>query len=110
MNAGDGTQILLKLPNFVKIPCGGNCYAVAAGSRSNMTKFLAAQATVESVAEIKSSMKNQMLAGKKSEELENKSDKQDENNLAAFELQSQQFRKAQEDFDDYMDRLKDRCE
>ena len=75
--------------------------------RSNMTKFLAAQATVESVAEIKSSMKNQMLAGKKSEELENKSDKQDENNLAAFELQSQQFRKAQEDFDEYMDRLKD---
>ena len=75
--------------------------------RSNMTKFLAAQATVESVAEIKSSMKNQMLAGKKSEELENKSDKQDEKNLAAFELQSQQFRKAQEDFDEYMDRLKD---
>jgi len=75
--------------------------------RSNMTKFLAAQATVESVAEIKSSMKNQMLAGKKSEELENNSDKQDENNLAAFEVQSQQFRKAQEDFDEYMDRLKD---
>jgi len=75
--------------------------------RSNMTKFLAAQATVESVAEIKSSMKNQMLAGKKSDELEDKTDKQDENNLAAFEVQSQQFRKAQEDFDDYMDRLKD---
>ena len=75
--------------------------------RSNMTKFLAAQATVESVAEIKSTMRNQMLAGKKSEELENNSDKQDENNLAAFEVQSQQFRKAQEDFDEYMDRLKD---
>ena len=75
--------------------------------RSNMTKFLAAQATVESVAEIKNNMKEQMLAGKKSEELEDKSDKQDENNLAAFEMQSQQFRKAQEDFDDYMDRLKD---
>ena len=75
--------------------------------RSNMTKFLAAQATVESVAEIKNSMKAQMLAGKKSEELGNKYDKQDENNLAAFEMQSQQFKKAQEDFDDYMDRLKD---
>ena len=75
--------------------------------RSNMTKFLAAQATVESVAEIRNSMRNQMLAGKKSEEIEDKSDKQDENNLAAFEMQSQQFRKAQEDFDDYMDRLKD---
>lgn len=75
--------------------------------RSNMTKFLAAQATVESVAEIKSSMKSQMLAGKITEELEDKSEKQDENNLAAFEMQSQQFRKAQEDFDDYMDRLKD---
>jgi hypothetical protein len=75
--------------------------------RSNMTKFLAAQATVESVAEIKNNMKEQMLAGKKSEALEDKSDKQDETNLAAFEMQSQQFRKAQEDFDDYMDRLKD---
>ena len=75
--------------------------------RSNMTKFLAAQATVESVAEIKNNMKEQMLAGKKTEEIDNKSDKQDENNLAAFEMQSQQFRKAQEDFDDYMDRLKD---
>ena len=75
--------------------------------RSNMTKFLAAQATVESVAEIKNNMKEQMLAGKKTEVLENKSDKQDENNLAAFEMQSQQFRKAQEDFDDYMNRLKD---
>lgn len=75
--------------------------------RSNMTKFLAAQATVESVAEIKNNMKEQMVAGKKTEELEDKSDKQDENNLAAFEMQSQQFRKAQEDFDDYMDRLKD---
>ncbi len=75
--------------------------------RSNMTKFLAAQATVESVAEIKNNMKDQMIAGKKSEALEDKSDKLDENNLAAFEMQSQQFRKAQEDFDDYMDRLKD---
>lgn len=75
--------------------------------RSNMTRFLAAQATVESVAEIKNNMKAQMLAGKKSDGLEDKFEKQDENNLAAFELQSQQFRKAQEDFDDYMDRLKE---
>lgn len=75
--------------------------------RSNMTKFLAAQATVESVTEIKESMKNQMLVGKKTEQLGDKSTKQDENNLAAFEIQTQQFRKSQDDFDDYMDRLKE---
>lgn len=75
--------------------------------RSNMTKFLASQATIESVAEIKASMHNQMLEGKRSETGEVESQKQDETALAAFEVQSQQFRKAQEDFDDYMERLKD---
>ena len=75
--------------------------------RSNMTKFLAAQATIESVSEIKTSMRKQMIAGEKSEGIEDKSNDQDATNLAAFETQSQQFQKAQEDFDDYMDRLKD---
>ena len=75
--------------------------------RSNMTKFLAAQATIESVADIKKSMRSQMLAGKKSEGIEGPSKSQDDTTLAAFEVQSQQFKKAQEDFDEYMDRLKD---
>jgi len=75
--------------------------------RSNMTEFLAAQATVKSVTKIKSTMNNQMLAGVKTGELEDKSDKQDEENLAAFELQSQQFQKAREEFDEYMNRLQE---
>lgn len=75
--------------------------------RSNMTEFLAAQATVKSVTKIKSTMNNQMLAGVKTDELEDKSDKQDEENLAAFELQSQQFQKAREEFDEYMNRLQE---
>jgi len=78
--------------------------------RSNMTKFLASQATIESIAEIKSSMRNQMLQGQKAGAQPpaiNEQKNQDEQTLAAFEVQSQQFRKAQEDFDDYMERLKD---
>ena len=78
--------------------------------RSNMTKFLASQATIESIAEIKSSMRNQMLQGQKAGAQPpaiNDQKNQDEQTLAAFEVQSQQFRKAQEDFDDYMERLKD---
>ena len=38
--------------------------------------------------------------------IENKKEDADANTLAAFEVQSQQFRKAQDDFDEYMDRLK----
>jgi hypothetical protein len=74
--------------------------------RSNMTKFLASQATIESIAQIKDSMRQQMTAGEKNEQIENKSEDADGKTLAAFEVQSQQFRKAQEDFDEYMERLK----
>lgn len=74
--------------------------------RSNMTKFLASQATIESIAEIKSSMGKQMINGEAAEQIENKKEDADTNTLAAFEVQSQQFRKAQDDFDEYMDRLK----
>lgn len=74
--------------------------------RSNMTKFLASQATVASIAKIKDNMRQQMLSGKMSEELEMKDEESEGTALAAFEVQSQQFRKSQEDFDDYMDRLK----
>lgn len=74
--------------------------------RSNMTKFLASQATIESIAEIKGSMRKQMINGETTEQIENKNEDADANTLAAFEVQSQQFRKAQDDFDEYMDRLK----
>ena len=74
--------------------------------RSNMTKFLASQATIESIAEIKGSMRKQMEGGETVEQIENKKEDADANTLAAFEVQSQQFRKAQDDFDEYMDRLK----
>lgn len=75
--------------------------------RSNMTKFIASQTTIESIADIKSNMRQQMISGQKTEEIEDKSDNKEGNMLAAFEVQSQQFRQAQEDFDDYMDRLKE---
>lgn len=78
--------------------------------RSNMTKFIAAQETVKSMASIKSNMQQQMQLGQAAMgeigPTEN-NEEIDGENLAAFELQSQQFRKAQEDFDDYMERLKD---
>ena len=74
--------------------------------RSNMTKFLASQATIESIAEIKGTMRKQMEAGKAAEQIEDKKEDVDATTLAAFEGQSQQFRKAQDDFDEYMDRLK----
>lgn len=74
--------------------------------RSNMTKFLASQATIESIAGIKGAMRQQMIAGETIEQLEDNKDDVDGQTLAAFEVQSQQFRKAQEDFDEYMERLK----
>lgn len=74
--------------------------------RSNMTKFLASQATIESIAEIKGSMRQQMINGETADKIEDKKEDNDGKTLAAFEVQSQQFRKAQEDFDEYMDRLK----
>lgn len=75
--------------------------------RSNMTKFLASQATIESITSIKESMRQQMIAGKTSDAPVELNKDDDMNTLAAFEAQSQQFRKAQDDFDNYMDRLKD---
>lgn len=74
--------------------------------RSNMTKFLASQATIESIAEIRASMRQQMINGEMAEQIEDKKEDADGKTLAAFEVQSQQFRQAQEDFDEYMDRLK----
>ena len=51
-------------------------------------------------------MRKQMEAGKAAEQIEDKKEDVDATTLAAFEGQSQQFRKAQDDFDEYMDRLK----
>ena len=75
--------------------------------RSNMTKFLASQTTIQSMSEIKETMRRQMEAGEAAEQLEDKTQDSGGKTLAAFEVQSQQFRKSQEDFDEYMDRLKD---
>lgn len=76
--------------------------------RSNMTKFLASQTTIQSMAEIKDTMRRQMEAGMAADAIEDKSNKESEaKTLATFEVQSQQFRKSQDDFDDYMNRLKE---
>lgn len=76
--------------------------------RSNMTKFLASQATIQSMAEIKGNMRKQMEAGQvAAEELEGSSNDSEGTALAAFEVQTKQFTKAREDFDDYMERLKE---
>ena len=77
--------------------------------RSNMTKFIAAQETVKSMASIKSNMQQQMQMGQAAmgEIGPDANSEMEGESLAAFELQSQQFRKAQDDFDDYMERLKD---
>jgi hypothetical protein len=74
-----------------------------------MTKFIAAQETVKSMASIKSNMQQQMQMGQAAmgEIGPDANSEMEGESLAAFELQSQQFRKAQDDFDDYMERLKD---
>ena len=75
--------------------------------RSNMTKFLASKSTIESIARIKDTMQRQMIAGEKTAQIGTDTDSFDGENLAAFELQSQQFQQSQDDFNDYMERLKD---
>lgn len=75
--------------------------------RSNMTKFLASQATIESIVHIKESMRQQMNGPGNAGQLNEQNEDIDGKTLAAFEVQSQQFRKAQEDFDEYMERLKE---
>ena len=75
--------------------------------RSNMTKFLASKSTIESIARIKDTMQRQMVAGEKTEQIGADKNNADAENLAAFELQSQQFQQSQDDFNDYMERLKE---
>lgn len=75
--------------------------------RSNMTKFLASKSTIESIGRIKDTMQRQMIAGEKTAQIGTDQDNTDGENLAAFELQSQQFQQSQDDFNDYMERLKE---
>lgn len=75
--------------------------------RSNMTKFLASQTTLESLESMKRTMRHQLATGEAATlDATGEKDKMGQT-LAAFEVQSQQFRKAQDDFDDYMERLKE---
>lgn len=75
--------------------------------RSNMTKFLASKSTIESIARIKDTMQRQMIAGEKTEQIGVDNNDVDGETLASFELQSQQFQQSQDEFNDYMERLKD---
>ena len=75
--------------------------------RSNMTKFLASKSTIESIARIKDTMQRQMIAGEKTEQIGTDNNDVDGEALASFELQSQQFQQSQDEFNDYMDRLKE---
>ena len=75
--------------------------------RSNMTKFLASKSTIEGIARIKDTMRHQMIAGEKTEQIGSDNEEVDNDTLASFELQSQQFQQSQDEFNDYMDRLKE---
>lgn len=67
--------------------------------RSNLTQFMASQATLASMENMKKSIRND-------EEIE-KIDDGGAEMLAAFKLQSDQFENVQTDFEEYMNRLKD---
>lgn len=72
--------------------------------RANLTKFLAAQTTLGSLESMKESMaKKHASSGDKQVEEKNTSAEM----LAAYELQAQEFEQVQNDFEDYMMRLKD---
>ena len=72
--------------------------------RANLTKFLAAQTTLNSL----ESMKSGMLKKRKKEDEQLETDKgSSAQMLAAYEMQTKEFEKAQEDFENYMTRLKD---
>lgn len=77
--------------------------------RANMTSFLAAQSTLQGLENIKKTMKEQLLSGKENSDISAFTEEQNDAGklLAAFEIQSQQFKQAQEDFDDFMERLQE---
>jgi len=76
--------------------------------RSNMTKFVAANTTIKSIDGIRDNLRKQMEAGRAAvEKLDNVNEDNVGETLAVYEIQAQQFHQFQQEFDDYMERLKD---
>lgn len=75
--------------------------------RADMTQFLAAINTLNGLENIKKSMKKQLIEG--ADKPDEKAARKDDTakTLASLELQSQQFKKSQDEFDDYMERLQE---
>lgn len=71
--------------------------------RANLTKFLAAQTTLASLESMKESMSKKHETEDKQVTDKNSSAEM----LAAYELQAKDFERVQNDFEDYMTRLKD---
>lgn len=69
--------------------------------RSNLTKFLAAQSTFERLDQMKARMLHQMMDGD-TQELEDNAENPQESNKRLFADQTQDFKKTQEDFKQYM--------
>lgn len=72
--------------------------------RGNLTKFLAAQTTLTSLEAMKESMAKKHKEGDANQITDKNSSAE---MLAAYELQAKDFEKIQNDFEDYMTRLKD---
>lgn len=72
--------------------------------RANLTKFLAAQTTLASLESMKESMAKKHKDGEEKQISDKNSSAE---MLAAYELQAKDFEKVQDDFEDYMTRLKD---
>lgn len=70
--------------------------------RANLTKFLAAQTTLSSLEGMKASM-----AKKRQDDEQLPKETSSAEMLAAYELQTKEFEKVQNDFEEYMNRLKD---
>ena len=71
--------------------------------RSNLTKFLAAQATLNNLESMKKQMREQARISDDDTSLEQKMSE----DLVAFEVQAQGFKNSQDDFENYMDRMKE---
>lgn len=71
--------------------------------RSNLTKFLAAQATLNNLESMKKQMKSQSMIT----DDETNVDQKMVEDLAAFEIQAQGFKNAQDEFEAHMDRMKE---
>lgn len=72
--------------------------------RANLTKFLAAQTTLASLEGMKESMAKKHKKEDEEGQIPNKNSSAEM--LAAYELQAKDFEKVQNDFEDYMERVK----